>query len=583
MANQDKAQTNLAQTPVGQVYNNSNQYSQKQGSLQVGEVMGIAGLVTYNNQSLSYAQYIQNITQNIFLNNSYNDDYIKRKLNTTEVANTGTRQYLLPPALLPVSNFAETDVGNTSFATATSQYGMLQLYLQVNFFSNNMINLTGGDFKAGIQERLLGSLQKSIPVVKNYLSLLEETLFCLATGQFFFTDLLGKSIQTNSNNMNNKFINNGTFVWTNQQPLMLSSNSVENVGGKEQLKLEFNSLSAVMGRYPLSIKNMWSLAFNIEDIIFYGSYNMRTNLSQVMNWGAPFSTNEKMVEQKSFKRNNFSSWYNISMSDYTTLPQLQNGVGLVSQEIQPSQNGAGSPLGYGFNNVVDMTYLDNVVGFATHKDGVETYITLYRDFNPYSTSTKNFYRLGGEFGWGQVHPLNYSMCDFALIQSSAYINVLSKTTQISTTQTDQDWNITSTSTAGNGDPITTSTSTLNGLTTTITAQFLMNQLLTDIQQAQTTLKQWQPGMKYDIYNFIALPVGINDPMPGASIVIGDSTTPMTFKEWAQYNSLVGLQQMANLNGKYKQLIEWFEFGINKGTYQPYQYELSYPQNLPPLS
>lgn len=573
----------MADTTIkGQVYNNSNQYSQASGQIPVGEVMGIEGLVSYNGQSLSYGQYIQKITQDIFLNNSYVNEYITRKLNTTEVQNNGTRQYTLTPALVPVSNFTESDIGNRNFSTAINVYGMLILYLQTNFWANNLINMTGGQFKAGIQERLIGTLQKSIPIAKNYLSLLEETMFCLATGQFFFTDLLGKNIQTNVNNNNNMYIKSNTFLWDAQQPMMMGSNGAQNIGGKEQLIEEFNSLSALMTRYPLSNKSLFAFGYNLDDITMYSSFVFRQNLSQAMNWGAPFDANVRMVDEKSFERSTFSNWYNIALTNRTTLPQLQNGVGMVQQAIQPSASGAGSPLGFGFNNVADFSYLNNVVGISSHKDSVETYITQWEDFNPYSTGSKNFYRLGGMFGWGQVHLPNYSGAEFALLDTSNYIKVLSKTTSKASNNNYVDWTITATSEASNGDPITTATMSVNGITTTIQAQFLYNQALTDIKQAQQVLMQWEPGMQYEIYNFPQFPTDIDDAMPGTNITT-DGTTAMTFSVWLQNKSLHALQQSFIVNNVDKQLISLIDFGNNQGTYAPFDYSLTFPTNLPVLS
>ena len=49
------------------------------------------------------------------------------------MGNSGTVQYTFMPAVLPVSNFSQSDIGNRSFGTQMNVWGKNIMFLQTNF------------------------------------------------------------------------------------------------------------------------------------------------------------------------------------------------------------------------------------------------------------------------------------------------------------------------------------------------------------------------------------------------------------------------------------------------------------------
>lgn len=552
------------------IYNNPNEYARTSGAINVAELMGASDLVTYNGQKLSYAQYISKVTQNILLNNSYEASWTSKGFKTIEVGNYGTRQYEFKPANLPVSNYSQSDQGNRSFATAFQVYGKPIMFLQTNFWTNEFVNMTAPQFISGIQEELISSLNKSIPIVKTELGFMEFTLFALASGQFFFADEMGKNVADDPNDPNSLNLGQFNILWSTQAPRLQPTNTL--LGNTQQafLKQEFDNMSKWLMKFPMSV-NMWAVGYDINKIHIDCSYYMRTNLATAINLGWPTNTNKDILENKSFEGATISQWLNILLTDTGTYPHLQNVINQVVPEVQPSTSGSGSPLGYGINNVCSFDYLRNVIATISHEGSIESYVTPYVPFNPY-TNSKTFYRLGGTFGWGQVHLPILSATNYAILDPSAYITINSFTTMQGEGGANQDWMLKGHGNAPFEGQITYE-KTLNGNMYILTFTVNIDQLLDDMTQAQAIENQWEPGMCYNLYNFPQLPTAITDVIPCA-------IPNFTFAQWAMYRSFRGLTYKTLANGKNVSLMDLFKVGDNQLTFAPFDYTFNFPKDTP---
>ena len=559
--------------PQFQQFQTANSYQQTSGQIPLQELMGIAKLKV-GGETSPFLQAGSKLTQNIFIDNVYNKWFFSKGLRTREVSGTGSYQYVFKPAALPVSNYAQTDAGNRSFATEFQVYGQHILFLQTNFWSNEFVSLTKSDFISGIQEMLLGSYSKSIAMVKAMLGFQEAAMFSLASGQFFLTDWLGKTTDDDVGDPNNVDVGNITILWSTQQPV--KSAELTTLVNRTPIRKELNMLSTFMMKYDLAY-NMFAIGYDLDKIHIDCSPYMRKNLAQVLNLGWPTETNMNMLNKKSYIGPELSRWFNITLTDTGTQPLLQNRIPLVAPEVAPNASGGGSPLGYGVNNVNDFGYLKHLVAYISMDGSVETYTTPYVPFNPY-TNSKTFYRLGGTWGWGQVHLPILSATNYALIDSRAYITINSITTA-ATQDANHDWQAALQSNTGTTtNPTYTATMIFNGIQYTCTYTLNIQQLLDDMTQAQAIEMLWEPGMGYDIYNFPTLPTTINGPMSDANSPFKNT---MSFATWAQYRSLTGLNKSFLTNdGTKVPLIDLLNIGNNQGTFGPFAFNFSFPQDTP---
>lgn len=493
----------------------SNAYTQTTGQIPAATVFNYSTINSTAYGSLTYAQYIDKISKVQICENSYNSAWFTKSLRTLEVANTGTIPYAWTAAAVPVSNYSPSDLGNRSFTTAFQVFGTPILYLQTNFWVTSMLDLQGADeFKNQFQDLLLNSYSKSIQIVKAQLSALEAVMFSLATGQFFMVDFLGDNVVYNPEDPNNAAGGMCKILWNTQQPCKMST-SAQLVGqGKEYLKYELGMLSKFMMSLPLSV-NMFAIGYDINKVHIDCSYYMRSNLAEAINLGWPTETNMNIINNKSYQGATVSQWLNVVLTDTGTVPFFQNNIPLVTQAQATSGVNNGSPLGYGINNVTSaFSYLKNVVGYISHEGSIEQYTTPYVPFIPYNTgNSKTWYRLGGVWGWGQVHKPVLAATNFALIDSKAYINITS-TSQAASTNTDHDWIATLQPLDGNTttstlsdyyqtqtNPVYTATKISNGIEYTVNYEINLNQLVDDIIQSQTILQSWEPGMQYNVWNW----------------------------------------------------------------------------------
>ena len=562
----------MGNNPQFQNFQTANSYQQTSGQIPLQELMGMSKL-TVGGQNLPFVQAGSKLTQNIFIDNVYNNWFFTRGLKTREVSGTGEYQYVFKPAALPVSNYAQTDAGNRSFATEFQVYGKHILFLQTNFWSNEFITLTKEDFITGIQEMLLGSYTKSIAMVKAMLGFQEAAMFSLASGQFFLTDWLGKTTDDDVGDPNNVDVGNITILWSTQQPA--KAGQLTTLVNRTPMRKELDMLSTFMMKFDLAY-NMFAIGYDLDKIHIDCSPYMRKNLAQVLNLGWPTETNMNVLNKKSYIGPELSKWFNITLTDTGTQPLLQNRIPLVTPEVAPNAANGGNPLGYGVNNVNDFGYLKNLVAYISMDGSVETYTTPYVPFNPY-TNSKTFYRLGGTWGWGQVHLPILAATNYALIDSRAYITINSITTATST-EANHEWQATLASGGGAANPIYNAVMVHNGIEYTANYTLNIQQLLDDMTQAQAIEQLWEPGMMYQVYNFPTLPTTIDG-------YISDTNSPfsnnMTFATWAQYRSLTGLNKsFLTKDGNKVPLIDLLTIGNNQGTFGPFDFSFTFPQDTP---
>ena len=562
----------MGNNPQFQNFQTANSYQQTSGQIPLQELMGMSKL-TVGGQNLPFVQAGSKLTQNIFIDNVYNNWFFTKGLKTREVSGTGEYQYVFKPAALPVSNYAQTDAGNRSFATEFQVYGKHILFLQTNFWSNEFITLTKEDFITGIQEMLLGSYTKSISMVKAMLGFQEAAMFSLASGQFLLTDWLGKTTDDDVGDPNNVDVGNITILWSTQQPA--KAGQLTTLVNRTPMRKELDMLSTFMMKFDLAY-NMFAIGYDLDKIHIDCSPYMRKNLSQVLNLGWPTETNMNVLNKKSYIGPELSKWFNITLTDTGTQPLLQNRIPLVAPEVAPNAANGGNPLGYGVNNVNDFGYLKNLVAYISMDGSVETYTTPYVPFNPY-TNSKTFYRLGGTWGWGQVHLPILAATNYALIDSRAYITINSITTATST-EANHEWQATLASGGGAANPIYNAVMVHNGIEYTANYTLNIQQLLDDMTQAQAIEQLWEPGMMYQVYNFPTLPTTIDG-------YISDTNSPfsnnMTFATWAQYRSLTGLNKsFLTKDGNKVPLIDLLTIGNNQGTFGPFDFSFTFPQDTP---
>lgn len=655
-------------------YQNPGQTLVAGGTISVAEIMGIANpAFTVNGQTYDFANAISKLTFKKLTQNSY-DNLWNKAIKVQEMGNEGTVQYTFMPAVLPVSNFSQSDIGNRSFGTQMNVWGKNIMFLQTNFWTNEFTALTSKDYLDSIQKMLLGTYSKSISIMKNELSILENTLFCLATAQFYFTDELGRKLQTDPNDPNNLNLGEVNMIWSTQSPRLSIPNSIWGNAPQAFLKQELNALSTWLMLYPQSI-NTFNIGYSLDRLAVICSLYMRTNLAYALNMGWPTETNMNMVQNSSYVKPALSQWYNLILTDTNTVPYFQNDIGMVSQESMGSVSNntyTGNPLGYGINNVCPLSYTRNIVAMTSFEGAIDQYYTNDVPFNPYNIGgAKTWYRLGYTWGWGQVHVPNYWGTSYMLLDPKAYCQVFYTNAQ-ATANPDCDWtmstsynitvNGTSTSytmaepsnfpsnlsgfemwsiqdNASTGvafvqltwgtntttNPMYISTvggtpycagvdnmenpyfvynKVAHGVQYTVVVGYNINQLLTDMYQAQTILNQWEPGMGYGRYCFPALPTVVNDTLSnyeannnvngGDQYEIGNSCG-LTFAQWAGLRSLRALSTTVQVtnpnttgninvfnlipNGTY-QLLELVKIGYNQLYLQPYQYYFSMPNGAP---
>lgn len=562
----------MGNNPQFQNFQTANSYQQTSGQIPLQELMGMSKL-TVGGQNLPFVQAGSKLTQNIFIDNVYNNWFFTKGLRTREVSGTGEYQYVFKPAALPVSNYAQTDAGNRSFATEFQVYGKHILFLQTNFWSNEFITLTKEDFITGIQEMLLGSYTKSIAMVKAMLGFQEAAMFSLASGQFFLTDWLGKTTDDDVGDPNNVDVGNITILWSTQQPAKAAQ--LTTLTNRTPLRKELDMLSTFMMKFDLAY-NMFAIGYDLDKIHIDCSPFMRKNLATALNLGWPTETNMNMLNKKSYLGPELSKWFNITLTDTGTQPLLQNRIPLVAPEVAPNAANGGNPLGYGVNNVNDFGYLKNLVAYISMDGSVETYTTPYVPFNPY-TNSKTFYRLGGTWGWGQVHLPILAATNYALIDSRAYITINGITTT-TTTEANHEWQATLDNGGGANNPTYNAVMVHNGIEYTANYTLNIQQLLDDMTQAQAIEQLWEPGMMYQVYNFPTLPTTIDG-------YISDKNSPfsnnMTFATWAQYRSLTGLNKsFLTKDGNKVPLIDLLTIGTNQGTFGPFDFSFTFPQDTP---
>lgn len=594
-------------------YENPGQVNIANGTIPVATVMGISNENwVVNGTASNFATAVAKFTYKKLIENSYDNSWNKA-LRIQEMGNEGTVMYTFLPAVLPVSNWSQSDIGNRSFGTKMNVYGRNILFLQVNFWTNEFVSVTDKDYISSVQKQLIGTYSKSISIMKNELSIIENALFCLATGQFLFTDELGKKILDDPNDPNNLALGQANMLWSTQSPRLTGATTTAGILPNAFLRQELNAFSTWLMMWPLTI-NTFNIGYSLNQLAVVCSFYMRSNLAFALNAGWPTETQMNMVNNSSYIKPALSQWYNLVLTDTNTVPYLQNDVGLVSPEIsgginEPSNNYSAQPLGYGINNICDMGYTRNIVAMTTFEGAIDQYYTTTIPFNPYNIpSSKTWYRIGYMWGWGQVHVPNYWGTSWMFLDPSAYVTVF-QTFSTATTNPDCDWtqNISYTvgtttynftqptnlsvtgftgsnetyawSNPGNGNPmaITSGATTitpmcnfedgdgnpyfiynkvLNGMQYTILVGYNVSQLLTDMTQAQATLELWEPGMGYKTYCFPALPSDTNDNMlinvskPYLSGTVQlGNSCNLTFAQWAGLRSLRALNMPINVTNE----------------------------------
>ena len=417
---------------AGNVWNNPGNVSVQHGTIDVATIMGIANpSFKVNGQNMDFASAIGAITFKKLTQNAYDSGWNK-SIRVQAMGNEGTVQYTFMPAVLPVSNFSQSDIGNRSFGTQMNVFGKNIMFLQTNFWTNEFVALTDTNYLDNIQKQLLGTYSKSIAIMKNELSIMENALFCLATGQFLFADEMGKKIQVDPTDPNNLMVGAPQILWSTQAPRNDALNAFLGNIPQAFLKQELNALSTWLMTWGMTITT-FAVGYSLDQVALACSYFMRTNLSYVLNLGWPTDTNMQIVNRPSFFQTALSQWFNLVLTDVNTMPYFQNEVGLVTQETmgQVNANGtfSGQPLGYGINNICNMNYTKNIIGMTVYAGALDQYYTTEVPFNPYNISaSKTWYRLGYTWGWGQVHVPNYWGTSWMFLDPNAYIEILATPT-----------------------------------------------------------------------------------------------------------------------------------------------------------
>lgn len=555
------------------------------GLLDLSTIMGIANNNwVVNGNGNNFLTAVSDLSFNKFTQNSYDSTWSKG-IKVQQMGNTGSVVYTFTPAILPVSNFTQSDLGNRSFGTQMNVVGKNIMYLQTNFWTNEFTALTSKKYMESIQKQLIGTYSRSISMIKTELSILENTLFCLATAQFWITDAIGQKVLGNPNNPNT--LNTGTteMFWGGQSPRLMSKNDPFENSGRTFLQHESDNISSWLMLFPLSI-NQFNIGYSADKLTMVCSYYMRNNLAHVLQMGWPTDTNKKEISEKSYTNAYISQWFNLLLTDTNTIPYFQNDIGMVSAESMGANNDGsytGQPLGYGINNVCDFSYTKNIVAMTSFEGAIDQYYTTNVPFNPYNIDgAKTWYRLGYMWGWGQVHVPDYWGVSYMFLHNTTYMNIFSiqvlaptnsnalndmDWTNIFNAQqlNNQSWTVNITDFTGASESITVNyddngednpmtqplgqTSTfnqcvyvdslgnpyfayvkvLNNKIYCMVFGFNLNQMLDDMTQAQAILLNWEPGMGYDRYCFPNLPTDISDVIshtvnPNATAVQGQIAT-----------------------------------------------------------
>ena len=575
-------------------WQNPGQAHVSKGLIDVSTVMGIANqnwVVNGNKNMLATA--LGPFTFNKFTENSY-DNAWNKGIKVQMLGNSGNVVYRFTPAILPVSNFTQSDLGNRSFGTEMNVIGQNIMYLQTNFWTNEFTAVTSKDYLDSIQKQLIGTYSRSISMIKTELSILENTLFCLATGQFWITDAIGRKVLGNPNNPNTLNAGTAEIFWGAQSPRLMSKSDPFENSGRTFLQHESDNISSWLMLFPLSI-NQFNIGYSAEKLTMICSYFMRNNLAHVLQMGWPTETNKKEISEKSYVNSYISQWFNLLLTDTGTIPYFQNDIGMVSSESQGTSNGnsfEGQPLGYGINNVCDFSYTKNIVAMTTFDGAIDQYYTTNVPFNPYNVEgTKTWYRLGYMWGWGQVHVPDYWGVSYMFLDNTSYMKIFS-IQKIDGTFNDCDWQnapnanwftggitvsftdftgasqdlsfsynstsydnpMLSSMTASSsypaqcswldslGNPYFCYAKVVNGTCFAMFFGFNISQMLDDMTQAQALLLNWEPNMGYDRYCFPCLPTDITDTLsrtvnPNSTAVQGQiasvgNSCGLTFAQWA---------------------------------------------------
>ena len=409
------------------VWSNPGNVSVQHGTIDVATIMGIANpSFKVNGQTVDFATAVGAITFKKLTQNAYDSGWNKA-IRVQAMGNQGTVEYTFMPAVLPVSNFSQSDIGNRSFGTQMNVFGKNIMFLQTNFWTNEFVALTDTNYLDNIQKQLLGTYSKSIAIMKNELSIMENALFCLATGQFLFADEIGKKILQDPSDPNNLLVGAPQILWSTRQPRKDALNTFLGNIPQAFLKQELNALSTWLMTWGMTITT-FAVGYSIDQLALACSYYMRSNLAMALNLGWPTDTNMQLVNRPSFVATALSQWFNLVLTDVNTMPYFQNEVGLVTQETMGSVNAngtfSGQPLGYGINNICNMNYTKNIIGMTVYAGALDQYYTTEVPFNPYNiSSSKTWYRLGYTWGWGQVHVPNYWGTSWMFLDPNAYIEV----------------------------------------------------------------------------------------------------------------------------------------------------------------
>ena len=409
------------------VWSNPGNVSVQHGTIDVATIMGIANpSFKVNGNAVDFATAVGAITFKKLTQNAYDSGWNKA-IRVQAMGNEGTVQYTFMPAVLPVSNFSQSDIGNRSFGTQMNVFGKNIMFLQTNFWTNEFVALTDTNYLDNIQKQLLGTYSKSIAIMKNELSIMENALFCLASGQFLFADEIGKKILQDPSDPNNLLTGAPQILWSTRQPRKDALNTFLGNIPQAFLKQELNALSTWLMTWGMTITT-FAVGYSIDQLALACSYYMRSNLAMALNLGWPTDTNMQLVNRPSFVATALSQWFNLVLTDVNTMPYFQNEVGLVTQETMGSVNAngtfSGQPLGYGINNICNMNYTKNIIGMTVYAGALDQYYTTEVPFNPYNiSSSKTWYRLGYTWGWGQVHVPNYWGTSWMFLDPNAYIEV----------------------------------------------------------------------------------------------------------------------------------------------------------------
>ena len=413
---------------AGNVWNNPGNVSVQHGTIDVATIMGIANpSFKVNGQTMDFATAIAQLQFKKLTQNPYDSGWNKA-IRVQAMPNEGTVQYTFMPAVLPVSNFSQSDMGNRSFGTQMNVFGKNIMFLQTNFWTNEFVALTSENYLDNIQKMLLGTYSKSIAIMKTELSIMENALFCLATGQYLFADEIGKKILQDPSDPNNLLVGTPQILWSTRQPRKDALDTFLGNIPQAFLKQELNALSTWLMTWGMTITT-FAVGYSIDQLALACSYYMRSNLAMALNLGWPTDTNMQLVNRPSFVATALSQWFNLVLTDVNTMPYFQNEVGLVTQESmgQVNANGtfSGQPLGYGINNICNMNYTKNIIGMTVYAGALDQYYTTEVPFNPYNiASSKTWYRLGYTWGWGQVHVPNFWGTSWMFLDPNAYIEVL---------------------------------------------------------------------------------------------------------------------------------------------------------------